>query len=158
MELVIGAAGLLLALVGLVHQVAKSSKRSGDAARCRDAGLRLINATGHCIAALQEAHELKPRFARLPPSQPLLHALDRARAHLVEATAARAELRASASAEVGDAADALLDRLLEAVNLVQAPKGRADWDHLWGTVGESLRTFERTAGSSGRSATSQVQR
>jgi|GEM_PF-5607953 hypothetical protein len=117
------------------------SKRDELRQTCIDLQCQVVDAVCGC----QRVAGLKPRFGWMPLSVPTLRALDETRGHVSAATRLRVQLRTAASTEVGDAADGLMDRVIEAVGLMQEPKANADWVSLWDSVADSRRRFDAAA-------------
>jgi hypothetical protein len=118
--------------------------RAANALRvtCLDFEAHALDAIGEC----QRIHGLKPRYGWMTPNIPTYRALQDAKRHTAAVTRLRAELRGTAPLEVGDAADELLERLIQATVLMQAPRPSTDWPHLWDEVGEARRRFDSVAG------------
>lgn len=110
-------------------------------ATCLDFEAHTMNAIGEC----HRVHGLKPRYEWMIPNIPTYRALQDAKTRIAAVTRLRAELRATAPLSVGDAADELMDRLIEATVLMQEPRPSTDWNHLWDEVAKARRRFDAAA-------------
>jgi hypothetical protein len=69
------------------------------------------------------------------------------RLHTADVTRLRAEIRATAPAAIGEAADELMEHLISATTLRQAPPQTTGWDALWDSATVARRRFDAAAGT-----------